>query len=61
MACLDLARAGRGVDAALAALLVLEMLDGIGDVDARAIDAGFAQRTIKLLDGRVVSETSLAA
>jgi hypothetical protein len=39
------------VDAALAALLELEVLDGIGDVDAVALDASFRHRPVEELAG----------
>src|SRR4051812_8948287 len=40
------------VDAALAARLELEVLHGIRDIDARAIDAGFGKRAVEHLPGR---------
>ncbi len=48
---IDLARVGLLVEAPLAARLVLEMLDGIGDVDSRALDAGRLERRIEDLAG----------
>jgi len=49
---LDLAWCRFLVDAALAALLELEVLDGIGDVDAVPIDAGLRHRPLQELAGR---------
>src|SRR5947209_3797020 len=40
------------MDAPLAARLELEVLHGIRDVDARAIDAGFGKRALEHLPGR---------
>ena len=49
---LDLAGVGLGVDAALAALLELEMLDRVGDVGRAAVDPGLAERAVEQLAGR---------
>ncbi len=47
----DFAGAGLLVDAALAARLPFEMLDGIGDVDVVAIDAGVGEAAIEKKSG----------
>jgi hypothetical protein len=53
------------VDAALAALLELEMLDRVGDVDAGAVDPRVAQRAVERLAGgadeRLAGEILLVA
>src|SRR5205823_778750 len=43
----DLTRAGLGMNAALSARLELEMFDGVGDVNFRAIDADSIKRLIE--------------
>jgi hypothetical protein len=48
---LDLACRRLLVDAALSALLELEVLDGIGDVDAASVDAGIRHRPLQELAG----------
>jgi hypothetical protein len=48
---LDLACRGLLVDAALSALLELEVLDGVGDVDAAPVDAGVRHRPLQELAG----------
>jgi len=48
---LDLAHRRFLVDASLAALLELEMLDGVGDIDTIPVDARFRQSPIKELAG----------
>src|SRR5581483_5725678 len=48
----DLRRVRFLVNAALAARLPFEMLDDVGDVDRRAIDAGVDERAIEQLAGR---------
>jgi hypothetical protein len=49
---LDLAGGGLLVDAPLAALLELEMLHGIGDVDTTAIEACVCHGAVKKLTRR---------
>ena len=49
---LDLACRRFLVDAALSALLELEVLDGIGDVNAVSVDAGLRHRPLQELAGR---------
>src|SRR5690349_24260424 len=44
----DLALARRLVDAPLAALLELEVLDDVGDVDVAAVDPGRLERAVEL-------------
>ena len=51
-AMVDLGVVRRLVDAPLAARLVFEMLHRVGDVDARAVDAGFGERAVEHLPGR---------
>src|SRR5207248_7188824 len=48
----DLARVRLLVDAALAARLPLEVLDDVGHVDGRSIDARFTERAIEQLARR---------
>ena len=48
----DLPARGLLVDAALAALLELEVLDGVGDVDLAAVDADGLERLVELAAGR---------
>jgi hypothetical protein len=48
----NLERVGFFVDAALAAKLPFEMLDGVGDVGLAAVDAGFFQGSVEELSGR---------
>src|SRR5262249_48718637 len=47
------------VNAPLAALLELEVLDRVGDVDARAIDAGIRERAIEQLPSRADERPAL--
>ena len=47
----DLARGGALVQPALAALDVLEVLDGVGDVGFLAVDAGLGERAVEELAG----------
>ena len=47
----DLRPARLGMDAALAARLELEVLDGVGDVSRLAIDAGVAEGAVEQLAG----------
>jgi hypothetical protein len=47
------------MDAALSALRKLEVLDGIGDVNAPAVEAGFRQGAIKKLTGRTYERPAL--
>src|SRR5690242_2060022 len=51
-ACFDLELSRRFVDAAPAARLELEVLDGVGDVDACAIDASITQTAVEELPCR---------
>src|SRR5579862_2206114 len=54
-----LGRVGALVEPELPARLVLEVLDGVGDVHLAAIDAGLIERTIEELAGRADEGSAL--
>src|SRR5947209_1839399 len=57
---LDLRAVGRLVDAPLAALVELEVLDDVGDVDVAAVDPDLLERPVELAPGRADEGVPLA-